>query len=243
MPFTEEELAQLDQLLGPSPQAPAQAQPLPLPGTLPPEIAGVAYPVSFTKGGLRVNIPPPASETQRQLRKKEEEARITEESATRRQLLKKATDQKLQLEQAIGLFEKIYNEAESDIPVIQRPEGTLTLQQLSRFAWRKLGLREQRRGTIESLQARATPALKSLGEVGVLTNQDIQRMLQGGFPSDYDTEISRQAKREGILSDLQDKLQKVNQTLGVTVPSPSLGVPTVSPDAIRAELKRRGLLP
>lgn len=61
MPLTDEEKAQLDELLGTSQAAP------PIPGTLPPEIAGVAYPASFTKGGLRVNIPPPASEVQRQM--------------------------------------------------------------------------------------------------------------------------------------------------------------------------------
>ena len=65
-----------------------------------------------------------------------------------------------------------------------------------------------------SLQARATPALKSLGEVGVLTNQDIERMRKGGFPADDDTAMSRQAKREGIISDLQMKLDQVNATLG-----------------------------
>ena len=136
-----------------------------------------------------------------------------EASATRRQLLRKAADQKLQLEQAIGLFTKIYDEAESDVPVIEHPEGTLPLQQLGRFAGQKLGFREKQRGTITSLQARATPALKSLGEVGVLTNQDIERMLRGGFPADDDTTVSRGAKREGIISDLQMKLDQVNSTL------------------------------
>ena len=185
-----------------------------IPGTLPPNIAGVAYPASFTKGGLRVNIPPPATETQRQQEIAQSKATLAEESATRRQLLKKAADQKLQLEQAIGLFDKIYNESEQAVPVIQHPEYTLPAQQFGRFAGQKLGLREKQRGTLTSLQARATPALKSLGEVGVLTNQDIERMLKGGFPADDDTAVSRQAKREGIISDLQQKLDQVNTTLG-----------------------------
>ena len=49
--------------------------------------------------------------------------------------------------------------------------------------------------------------------MGVLTNQDIARILSGGLPSDLDTPESRQAKRLGILSDLQSKLDSVNQTL------------------------------
>lgn len=211
MPLTDEERQEI--------LARRQAQPTPsLPGTIPQEILGMAFPSSMSvgTGRSRVNltVPPPASEVQRQQAIAQSKATLAEDSATRRQLLKKAADQKLQLEQSIALFTKIYDESESAVPVIEHPEGTLPLQQASRFAGRKLGLREKQRGTIESLQARATPALKSLGEVGVLTNQDIQRMLQGGFPSDYDTAVSRQAKREGIISDLQQKLDQVNATLG-----------------------------
>lgn len=165
------------------------------------------YPASFSKNGLRMNFPPPSGVTQAK-------QSAEEDSATRRQLLKKAADQKLQLEQAIGLFDKIYQESETDVPVITHPEGTLPFQQLGRFAGQKLGLREKQRGTLTSLQARATPALKSLGEVGVLTNQDIERMLKGGFPADDDTAVSRQAKREGIITDLQMKLDQVNAVLG-----------------------------
>lgn len=152
---------------------------------------------------MRYGVPKPSAE---------DEAQAT----TRRQLLKKAADQKLQLEQAIGLFEKVFKESEQDVPVIQHPEGTLPIQQGSRFLGQKLGLREKQRGTITSLQARATPALKALGEVGVLTDQDIQRMLKGGFPSDDDTAVSRKAKRDGIISDLQLKLDQVNTTLGTS---------------------------
>ena len=47
-----------------------------VPGTLPPEIAGVAYPASFTKGGLRVNIPPLVAEGQRKLAQQEAELKL-----------------------------------------------------------------------------------------------------------------------------------------------------------------------
>ncbi len=227
--LTDEEKARFERLFG-SP-TPVSA------GALPPGIpSGRPYVSGVYGGKARITVPPPAAETQRQLQVKQAESNVTTESATQRQLLKKAADQKLQLEQAIGLFEKIYNESESAVPVIEHPEGTLPLQQGARFAGRKLGLREKQRGTIESLQARATPALKSLGEVGVLTNQDIQRMLQGGFPSDYDTAVSRQAKREGIITDLQQKLDQVNSTLG------DRGTRKTDTDPYVAEARKRGLI-
>ncbi|HAM41977.1 MAG TPA: hypothetical protein DCP69_11795 [Candidatus Omnitrophica bacterium] len=239
MPLTDEEKAQLDQLLGTS-----QPTPQSIPGTLPPEIAGVAYPASFTKGGLRVNIPPPVSEMQRQLQQQESKTRLAEESTARRQLLRKAADQKLQLEQGIALFNKIFDEAETDIPVIERPadvsRGMLPGQRLGRLVGRELGLREKQRGTLSSLRARATPSLKSLGEVGVLTNQDIDRILKGGFPADDDTTISRQEKREGLVTDLQMKLNSVNEALG------QVGTRQTDQgrleDPYVAEARRRGLL-
>lgn len=179
---------------------------------------GAAYPASFTKGGLRINVPPPAAEVQRQQALAESKATLAEEFATRRQLLKKAAEQKLQLEQGIALFNKIFEEAETAIPVIERPadisKGMLPGQRFGRFAGRELGLREKQRGTLSSLRARATPSLKSLGEVGVLTNQDIERILTGGFPADDDTTVSRTQKHIGLVSDLQMKLDAVNAALG-----------------------------
>ena len=244
MPLTRQEQEQLDTLLGTAP-TPTTPQAVPqVPGTLPPEIAGVAYPASFTKGGLRVNIPPPAAEVQRQFHQQEVKTRLAEESAARRQLLKKAADQKLQLEQGIALFNKIFDEAETDIPVIERPEdlskGMLPGQRLGRLVGRELGLREKQRGTLSSLQARATPSLKSLGEVGVLTNQDIDRILKGGFPADDDTAISRQQKREGLVTDLQMKLNAVNAALGQV--GTRQADQHVTEDPYVAEARRRGLL-
>ena len=198
---------------------------------------GAPYPSSLRGNKIGYTIPPPAAEVQRQQALAQSKATLAEDSATRRQLLKKAADQKLQLEQAIGLFDKIYQESESAVPVIQHPEGTLPFQQLGRFAGQKMGLREKQRGTITSLQARATPALKSLGEVGVLTNQDIERMLKGGFPADDDTAISRQAKREGIISDLQMKLDQVNATLGSTI-SPSTSLTSTESDIVNRLLNQ-----
>ena len=114
--LTEEEKQWLARTLG---TAPAANQPAPaVPGTLPPSIAGVAYPASFTRGGLRVNIPPPPQEVQRQQEVAESKARGAEESAARRQLLKKAADQKLQLEQGIALFNKIFDEHHTPHPPI-----------------------------------------------------------------------------------------------------------------------------
>ena len=243
MPLTEEERRQLDELLGTTTQAPAPSSaPIPVPGTLPPDIAGVAYPASFTKGGLRVTIPPSASEVQRQLQQQEAKTRLSEESTARRQLLKKAADQKLQLEQGIALFNKIFDEAETDIPVIERPEdlsrGMLPGQRLGRMVGRELGLREKQRGTLSSLRARATPSLKSLGEVGVLTNQDIDRILKGGFPADDDTAVSRNQKRIGLVTDLQMKLNAVNAALGQTGTRQG----DQAEDPYIAEARRRGLL-
>ena len=248
MPLTPEEQEQLDALLGAAPTPAATPLPVPatppVPGTLPPEIAGVAYPSSLTRGGLRVTIPPPASEMQRQAQQQESKTRLAEDSATRRQLLKKAADQKLQLEQGIALFTKIFDEAETDIPVIERPadlsRGMLPGQRLGRVIGRELGLREKQRGTLSSLRARATPSLKSLGEVGVLTNQDIDRILTGGFPADDDTAISRQQKREGLVTDLQMKLNTVNAALG-DVGTRQTDQPTAE-DPYVAEARRRGLL-
>ena len=160
-----------------------------VPGTLPAGIPTGAYPASFTRGGLRMNFPQPPGIVEQALQQKEE-------SATRRQLLKKAADQKLQLEQGIALFNKIFDESETDIPVIEHPEGTLPLQRVGRWAGRETGFREKQRGTLSSLRARATPSLKSLGEVGVLTNQDIDRILKGGFPAD--DEVGRASCRERV---------------------------------------------
>ena len=179
------------------------------PGALPAGVPTGAYPTSYTHKGLRMNFPQPPGMAEQELSQKED-------SATRRQLLKKAADQKLQLEQGIALFNKIFDEAESDIPVIEKPAGTLPAQRVGRWAGRELGLREKQRGTLSSLRARATPSLKSLGEVGVLTNQDIDRILKGGFPSDDDTDVSRSQKRIGLVTDLQMKLEKVNEALGQT---------------------------
>ena len=241
MPLTDEENRQLDALLGTTATSSTPVAPAAIPGTLPPAIAGVAYPASFTKGGLRVNIPPPAAEVQRQLQQHETKTRMAEDSAARRQLLKKAADQKLQLEQGIALFNKIFDEAETDIPVIERPaditRGLLPGQRLGRFVGKELGLREKQRGTINSLRARATPSLKSLGEVGVLTNQDIDRILKGGFPADDDTAISREQKRVGLVTDLQMKLNAVNAALGqVGTRQTDQAV-----DPYVAEARRRGL--
>jgi len=180
-------------------------------GGIPP---GSPYISSSSPRGGRINYPKPASEIERELTIEQLKNRMEEESATRRQLLRKAADQKLQLEQGIALFNKIFDEAETDIPVIERPEGTLPFQRLGRWAGRETGYREKQRGTLNSLRARATPSLKSLGEVGVLTNQDIDRILKGGFPADDDTVVSRTQKRIGLVTDLQMKLNAVNTTLG-----------------------------
>src|SRR3990167_310857 len=108
------------------------------PGTLPAGIPTGAYPASFTRGGLRMNFPKPSGVAEQELQQKEE-------SATRRQLLKKAADQKLQLEQGIALFNKIFDESETDIPVIEQPEnvarGMLPGQRLGRWVGRELGKR------------------------------------------------------------------------------------------------------
>ena len=169
---------------------------------------------------------------------------MNEDSAARRQLLKKAADQKLQLEQGIALFNKIFDEAETDIPVIERPEdvtrGMLPGQRLGRLVGRELGLREKQRGTLNSLRARATPSLKSLGEVGVLTNQDIDRILKGGFPADDDTAVSRTQKRIGLVTDLQMKLNAVDTALGQTGTRQTDQRGTEDPYA--AEARRRGLM-
>src|SRR3990167_8600662 len=193
------------------------------PGTLPAGMPTGAYPTSFTRGGLRMNFPKPSGVAEQELQQKED-------SATRRQLLKKAADQKLQLEQGIALFNKIFDESETDIPVIERPEGTLPLQRVGRWAGREAGFREKKRGTLSSLRARATPSLKSLGEVGVLTNQDIDRILKGGFPADDDTAVSRNQKRIGLVTDLQMKLDAVNETLVQVGTRQADTTSTLSPD-------------
>lgn len=206
---------------------PVAPQPEGMPGQLPPEIEAIIRQAPGTPGGLRsmsprggtVNAPVPAATAQAEMRRKMLEQlagnKLEEDSAVNKQLLKKAADQKLQLQQALTIFNKIYDEADRDIPPIQKPEGTLPAQKLGRYAGRELGLREKQRGSIESFQARATPALKALGEVGVLTDQDIQRILQGGFPSDYDSDTTRATKRQGLITDFQSKLDQVNKVLGV----------------------------
>mgnify|MGYP001583984775 CR=1 FL=1 len=235
--LTEEEKQQLNSLLGTG---------TPLPGTLPPGIpTGQPYPTSLQVGKARYAIPPPPSEVQRQLSVTREKDVLEEASSARRQLLKKAADQKLQLEQGIALFNKIFDEAETDIPVIERPadvtRGMLPGQRLGRLVGKELGLREKQRGTLSSLRARATPSLKSLGEVGVLTNQDIDRILKGGFPADDDTTVSRTQKRIGLVTDLQMKLEAVNAELG------QAGTRQTDQRQIEdpyvAEARRRGLLP
>ena len=63
-PLTEEEKAQLAQLLGGS----AQQTTPPAPGTLPPGIpVGQPYVSGFSGGRPRITVPPPASEVQRQI--------------------------------------------------------------------------------------------------------------------------------------------------------------------------------
>ena len=237
MPLTEEEQRWLQQTLG-QPATP------PAPGTLPPGIPpGAPYPASTQIGKTRYTIPPPVAEVQRQQEIAQSKTTLAEESTARRQLLKKAADQKLQLEQGIALFNKIFDEAEADIPVIERPadisRGMLPGQRLGRTIGRELGLREKQRGTISSLRARATPSLKSLGEVGVLTNQDIDRILKGGFPADDDTSVSRNQKRTGLVTDLQMKLNAVNEALGQagTRQTDQVG----AEDPLLAEARRRGL--
>ena len=87
----------------------------------------------------------------------------------------------------------------SSLPVVNRLTG------MTRAVGRGVGARELQRGITQSLQARATPALKALGEVGVLTDQDIQRILGGGFASDSDTVESRFAKRRGMMATFEEK--------------------------------------
>lgn len=85
------------------------------------------------------------------------------------------------------------------LPIINRLTG------LFREAGRGTGFRETQRGITQSLQARATPALKALGEVGVLTDQDVARILGGGFASDSDTVESRFQKRRGMTATFDEK--------------------------------------
>ena len=48
----------------------------------------------------------------------------------------------------------------------------------------------------------------------MLNNKDIDRILKGGFPADDDTNVSRNQKRIGLVTDLQMKLDEVNKVLG-----------------------------
>ena len=93
------------------------------------------------------------------------------------------------------------------LPVVNRAVG------LGREIGRGIGAREVQRGITQSLQARATPALKALGEVGVLTDQDVARILGGGFASDSDTVESRFAKRRGMQATFDEKEKVLNNVL------------------------------
>ena len=204
MPLTDEQRKKVQALL-------AQVEtPAPSPQPIAP-VSGLQFQgatVKTPQGTMRFGVPTASTMGA------QERADIQTKSVTERALKKKAADQKLQLEQAIGLFGKIFDEADKQIPVIGMPALTLPAQRVGRWAGKELGLRETQRGAIASFQARATPALKALGEVGVLTDQDIKRILSGGFPADDDSVTTRKIKRAGLLSDFQAKLDQVNQVLG-----------------------------
>ena len=221
--------------------AESQGQPTTQPGSLPPGVAEQAGLQPYVAGmtiprtGIRMNFPKPAVvanvDQQREAK-----------SSAQNQLVKKAADQRLQLQQAISLFDKIFSEADTQLPPIRHPALTLPLQNAGRSVGRTMGLRETQRGAIESFRARATPALKALGEVGVLTDQDIQRILTGGFPSDADSSTTRDIKRRGLLSDFQTKLDQVNAMLGEVGIAPNASGGS-NEDPYVKEARKRGLLP
>jgi len=87
-----------------------------------------------------------------------------------------------------------------------------------RAVGRATGFRPVEAGITSSLKARATPAIKALGEVGVLTDTDVERILGGGFPGDSDLNSERFVKRRGTLATLEEKEKVLVDTINREIP-------------------------
>lgn len=129
---------------------------------------------------------------------------------------KKATDIKRETLSIDNMVDTLFKTAENLIPAVEDPKKAEALgMKRSLGAASIFGMRPQRlfgasdENVIaynETMKAEATPIIRSMGEKGMLTNQDIERAL-GLFPKNSDSIQLRKTRREELRKFLKSKIE------------------------------------
>jgi hypothetical protein len=129
---------------------------------------------------------------------------------------KKSSEIEKEMQSIDSMVESIYKTANELIPAVESPaeaeklgikRGLGSASILGMRPQRLIGLSDE--NTIaynEIMKAEATPIIRSMGEKGMLTNQDIERAL-GLFPKNSDSTKLRKTRRDKLAEFLKSKIK------------------------------------